>query len=214
MRPEVLEILSHLKSSGALVPEGESYQLVRPLDDDMMPASLQDLVNLRLGKLDEDQREVLEGAAVLGYVFEASLLASLDYVRLLWATLFGFLVFGHFPGAPTWTGAAIVVAAAIFTIYRESRRNRGGVFGQPLARIGPVRGRAFGSADLLSGRGASGVDGASRLLSAGPPGRPQVGGIEAVGKARVDGRQHPCRLLGIVSTCRHLGQGQRAAQLQ
>jgi len=56
---------------------------------------------------------------------EASLLASLDYVRLLWATLFGFLVFGHLPGVPTWIGASIVVAAAIFTIYREMRRGRG-----------------------------------------------------------------------------------------
>jgi len=56
---------------------------------------------------------------------EASLLASLDYVRLLWATLFGFLVFDQFPGLPTWFGAAIVVAAAIFTIYREAWRKRG-----------------------------------------------------------------------------------------
>ena len=56
---------------------------------------------------------------------EASLLASLDYVRLLWATLFGFLVFGHLPGVPTWIGASIVIAAAIFTIYREMRRKSG-----------------------------------------------------------------------------------------
>ena len=56
---------------------------------------------------------------------EASLLASLDYVRLLWATLFGFLVFGQFPGLSTWFGAAIVVAAAIFMIYRETRCKRG-----------------------------------------------------------------------------------------
>ena len=56
---------------------------------------------------------------------EASLLASLDYVRLLWATLFGFLVFGQFPGLSTWFGSAIVIAAAIFTIYREARRKRG-----------------------------------------------------------------------------------------
>jgi drug/metabolite transporter (DMT)-like permease len=55
---------------------------------------------------------------------EASLLASLDYTRLLWATLLGYLVFGDLPGAPTWTGAAIVVAAALFTIYRETRRKR------------------------------------------------------------------------------------------
>ena len=56
---------------------------------------------------------------------EASLLASLDYVRLLWASLFGFLVFGHIPGVPTWVGAAIVVAAAVFTVYREARLRRG-----------------------------------------------------------------------------------------
>lgn len=57
---------------------------------------------------------------------EASLLASLDYVRLLWATLFGYLVFDQFPGGSTWLGAAIVVAAAVFMIYREARRKRGG----------------------------------------------------------------------------------------
>ena len=56
---------------------------------------------------------------------EASLLASLDYVRLLWATLLGYLVFDHFPGPATWIGATIVIAAAIFTIYRETRRKRG-----------------------------------------------------------------------------------------
>jgi len=77
----VLEILAHLKTSGALAPEGEGFQLVRPLDHEAMPASLQDLVNLRLGKLDEDQREVLEAASILGYVFEASLLASVLEVK-------------------------------------------------------------------------------------------------------------------------------------
>jgi len=55
---------------------------------------------------------------------EASLLASLDYVRLLWATLLGYLVFDQFPGPPTWVGATLVIAAAIFMIYRESRRKR------------------------------------------------------------------------------------------
>jgi len=55
---------------------------------------------------------------------EASLLASLDYVRLLWATLLGYLVFGDFPDFPTWLGASIVISAAIFVIYRETRRGR------------------------------------------------------------------------------------------
>jgi drug/metabolite transporter (DMT)-like permease len=55
---------------------------------------------------------------------EASLLASLDYVRLLWATLFGYLIFDQFPGGSIWFGAAIVIAAAIFMIYRETQRKR------------------------------------------------------------------------------------------
>lgn len=78
---------------------------------------------------------LLAGVAVVSYygqkcnIFaykhgEASLLASLDYVRLLWATWFGFLVFDQFPGLSTWIGAAVVIAAAIFMIYRETRRKR------------------------------------------------------------------------------------------
>ncbi len=55
---------------------------------------------------------------------EASLLASLDYVRLLWTALLGYLVFGNFPGVPTWVGASIVISAAIFVIYRETRRGK------------------------------------------------------------------------------------------
>jgi drug/metabolite transporter (DMT)-like permease len=62
---------------------------------------------------------------IFAYKFgEASLLASLDYVRLLWASLFGFLIFDQFPGLSTWIGAALVIAAAIFMIYRETRRKR------------------------------------------------------------------------------------------
>jgi drug/metabolite transporter (DMT)-like permease len=56
---------------------------------------------------------------------EASLLASLDYVRLLWATLFGYLIFDQFPDGSVWFGAGIVIASAIFMIYRETRRKRG-----------------------------------------------------------------------------------------
>ncbi|MHC4955794.1 MAG: serine/threonine-protein kinase [Planctomycetota bacterium] len=77
----MLELLAHLRSSGALAQEGEGFQLVRPLDEVEVPESMQDLVNLRLGKLDEDQREVLEGAAILGFVFEAPLLASVLEVK-------------------------------------------------------------------------------------------------------------------------------------
>ncbi len=53
---------------------------------------------------------------------EASLLASLDYVRLIYATLFGWLLFSELPGISTWVGAGIIVSASIYTVHRESRR--------------------------------------------------------------------------------------------
>ena len=55
---------------------------------------------------------------------EASLLASLDYVRLIYATILGFLIFDDLPGIHTWVGAGIIVAASIYTIHRESKRKR------------------------------------------------------------------------------------------
>jgi len=55
---------------------------------------------------------------------EASLLASLDYVRLLFATILGFLLFDQLPQLTTWIGAGIIVAAAVFTVYREARRKQ------------------------------------------------------------------------------------------
>ena len=50
---------------------------------------------------------------------EASVMAALDYVRLLWATLLGWLVFQTLPGLWTWVGAAIVIGAALYTVNRE-----------------------------------------------------------------------------------------------
>ena len=55
---------------------------------------------------------------------EASVMAVLDYVRLIYATLFGWLVFAHLPDRWTWLGAGIVVAAAIYIIHREQQKRR------------------------------------------------------------------------------------------
>jgi drug/metabolite transporter (DMT)-like permease len=52
---------------------------------------------------------------------EASLMASLDYVRLLFATTLGYVMFGTLPGVNTWIGAAIIVVASIYTIRREAK---------------------------------------------------------------------------------------------
>ncbi|MEM7462422.1 MAG: DMT family transporter [Pseudomonadota bacterium] len=64
-------------------------------------------------------------ANINAYKFgEASVLASLDYVRLLYATLFGWMLFGSLPGWNTWLGAGVIVAASLYTIWRESQRKQ------------------------------------------------------------------------------------------
>lgn len=55
---------------------------------------------------------------------EASLLASLDYVRLLYATLFGWLLFSELPGFSTLLGAGIIIVASVYTVYRERRKKQ------------------------------------------------------------------------------------------
>lgn len=55
---------------------------------------------------------------------EASLMGPLEYVRLLYATALGFLLFGNLPGPYTVLGAALIVLASVYTIRREARRRR------------------------------------------------------------------------------------------
>jgi len=64
-------------------------------------------------------------ANILAYRYgEASVLASLDYVRLLYATVFGALIFHQWPGPETLAGAVIIVLASIYTVHRESKRKQ------------------------------------------------------------------------------------------
>lgn len=53
---------------------------------------------------------------------EASALAPLDFVRLLLATLAGFLVFGEIPDPVTVLGASLVVLGTLDTVRRNSRK--------------------------------------------------------------------------------------------
>lgn len=52
---------------------------------------------------------------------EASTIAPFEYTTLLWAILFGWLLFQETPTIEVLAGAAIVIAAGIFVIYRERR---------------------------------------------------------------------------------------------
>lgn len=53
---------------------------------------------------------------------QASVLQPFNYTLLVWVTVVGFVVFGDFPDAWTITGAGIVVASGLYTIYRERMR--------------------------------------------------------------------------------------------
>ena len=55
----------------------------------------------------------------------ASVLAPFSYSQLIWATIFGFVVFGAIPDAWTFVGAAIIVASGIYTAqYERTVRRR------------------------------------------------------------------------------------------
>ena len=50
---------------------------------------------------------------------ETIVVAPIHYTLILWATLWGFIVFGDFPDFYTFLGAFIVTAAGIYVIRRE-----------------------------------------------------------------------------------------------
>jgi drug/metabolite transporter (DMT)-like permease len=50
---------------------------------------------------------------------EASVLAPFDYAAMIWAVVLGYFVFGEFPSAGVWVGAAIVIAAGLMILWRE-----------------------------------------------------------------------------------------------
>jgi drug/metabolite transporter (DMT)-like permease len=53
---------------------------------------------------------------------EASLLAPLDYLAFVWATLLGFAFFGEVPGLPVLAGSAIIIVAGLLITIDERRR--------------------------------------------------------------------------------------------
>ncbi len=55
---------------------------------------------------------------------DIGLVAPFRYTSLLWAIALGFLVFGNLPDFWTLVGAAIVVAAGLFTLWRERQLRR------------------------------------------------------------------------------------------
>lgn len=75
---------------------------------------------------------LLAGTGVLGLFGQIALTAALrlgsvssvivmDYSSLIWATLWGWLVWRQLPPAATWLGTPLIVAAGLFVVWREHR---------------------------------------------------------------------------------------------
>jgi drug/metabolite transporter (DMT)-like permease len=52
-----------------------------------------------------------------------STVVGMDYVALIWSTLYGWLIWGALPGPSTWLGAPIIVASGLYIAWREHRLN-------------------------------------------------------------------------------------------
>lgn len=55
---------------------------------------------------------------------EATAVSIIDYTRLIYAAIFGFLIFSEIPELNTLLGAGIIIAASIYTLHRESKRGK------------------------------------------------------------------------------------------
>jgi drug/metabolite transporter (DMT)-like permease len=64
------------------------------------------------------------GQIAMSYCYryaEASLVAPLDYVNMIFAVGIGYYVFGEIPRVTTWIGAPLVIFAGVIIIWREYR---------------------------------------------------------------------------------------------
>ena len=55
---------------------------------------------------------------------QASLLAPFNYSKLIWVTIFGYIVFGEVPGVDTVIGSIVIAAAGLYVLYREGQANK------------------------------------------------------------------------------------------
>ncbi|MAZ01612.1 MAG: hypothetical protein CMN56_00570 [Sneathiella sp.] len=55
---------------------------------------------------------------------EGVIVAPLKYLSLIWSAIIGYLVWGDIPGPLKFVGAALVVGAGLFILYRETRLHR------------------------------------------------------------------------------------------
>lgn len=96
---------------GLLVAPLAAMQWVWPTSEELM-------VLLGIGALSITAHTCSIHALRLG---EASVIAPMDYTRLIWAVLIGILIFDEVPSNATIIGATIMISALLYTIHHESR---------------------------------------------------------------------------------------------
>ncbi len=67
------------------------------------------------------------GITLIGHAFRlapAAAVAPFDYTSLVWASLFGWLMWGELPDAWTYAGAAVIIAGGVYILLRETKRAR------------------------------------------------------------------------------------------
>jgi drug/metabolite transporter (DMT)-like permease len=50
-----------------------------------------------------------------------SVVVVMDYISLLWSTIFGWLVWDHLPSVATWVGAPVIIGSGLYIALREHR---------------------------------------------------------------------------------------------
>jgi len=75
------------------------------------------------------QNGVLAACAMILFInayrlAETNFVAPFEYSAMIWAVMYGLVLFGDFPDVFTWIGAAIVIAAGIAMILRDRQLDR------------------------------------------------------------------------------------------
>lgn len=55
-----------------------------------------------------------------------SVVVPMDYTGLIWAAIYGWLIFGAVPSWSTWLGAPVIVVSGLYIVWREHRLRRDG----------------------------------------------------------------------------------------
>ena len=77
----VEEVVKSLRETGAMRREGERYVLAKPLDEIVVPNTIQDVLMARIDRLAEAPKKTLQLAAVIGREFTHRLLDRLTDIR-------------------------------------------------------------------------------------------------------------------------------------